>query len=352
MNEKEQIMRRWASRLASGIALVACTWAAPALAADSAEARAAAQVLFDQAKDLVKASKFAEACPKFEESQRLDPRIGTQFNLADCYEHIGRTASAWTNFVDVAASTKAAGQADREQVARARASALERKLSRVTVRVDDASTAGLHVLRDGTEIGHPLWGTPVPIDPGEHRIEASAPGKITWKSTFNVGASASSSTVTVPALADDPAAFKAPTDTHSPALVNPLSPAPSAAEQPEGSAGTGQRVAGAVLGAVGVAGIVVGSIFGAGAGSKLDDSKSHCRTPDLCTPVGLDLVEQARSSATISTIGFIAGGTLLVGGLVVFLTAPSRAPRPPSARFLPLPLLGPGVAGGSLQGSF
>ena len=349
MNEKEQIMRRWASGLASGIALLACTWAAPALAADSAEARAAAQVLFDQGKDLVKASKFAEACPKFEESQRLDPRIGTQFKLADCFEHIGRTASAWTNFVDVAASTKAAGQADREQVARDRASVLERKLSRVTVRVEGATTPGLRVTRDGTDIGHPLWGTPVPTDPGEHRIEASAPGKITWKSTFSVSARASSSTVTVPVLADEPVAAKAPSDTPTAALVTPPSTAP-ASDQSEGSSGTGQRVAGGVLGAAGVAGIVVGSLFGAGAGSKLDESKKYCRTADLCTAEGLDLVSQARSSATISTIGFIGGGALLVGGLVVFLTAPSRAPRPPSARFLPL--LAPGLAGATLQGSF
>ncbi|MEO5731803.1 MAG: hypothetical protein ABI134_08640 [Byssovorax sp.] len=61
-------------------------------------------------------------------------------------------------------------------------------------------------------------------------------------------------------------------------------------------------------------------------------------------------MSQARSSATLSTIGFLGGGALLVGGLVVFLTAPSRAPRPSSARFLPL--LAPGLAGGALQGSF
>jgi hypothetical protein len=351
VNEKDQIMRGWVRGLSLGIALLGATWASPARAADSAEARAAAQVLFDQGKDLVKAGKFAEACPKFEESQRLDPRIGTQFNLADCFEHIGRTASAWTNFVDVASSTKAAGQADREQVVRARVAVLERKLSRVTVKVDGASTAGLHVSRDGTEIGQALWGTPVPIDPGEHKIEATAPGKIAWKSTFTVGATASTSSVSVPALADDPAAFKAPEGEHTAPLVGPSVPVPGTApDQIQGSSGTGQRVAGGVLGGVGIAGIVVGSIFGTTAKSRLDASKAHCRTATLCTSDGLDLVAQARSAATVSTIGIVAGGALLVGGVVVFLTAPSSAPRPPSARFLPL--LGPGIAGGTVVGSF
>ncbi|MEP7121461.1 MAG: hypothetical protein ABJE95_11145 [Byssovorax sp.] len=334
-----------------GIALLGATWVSPARAADSAEARAAAQVLFDQGKDLVKAGKFAEACPKFEESQRLDPRIGTQFNLADCFEHIGRTASAWTNFVDVAASTKAAGQADREQVVRARVAVLERKLSRVTVKVDGASTTGLHVTRDGTEIGQALWGTPVPIDPGEHKIEATAPGKIAWKSTFTVGATSSTSSVSVPALADDPAAFKAPDGDHTAPLVGPVTapPGPGPDQVPPGS-GTGQRVAGGVLGGVGIAGIVVGSIFGTTAKSRLDESRAQCRTATLCTQAGLDLVNQAKSAATVSTIGIVAGGALLVGGLVVFLTAPSGAPKPPSARFVPL--LGPGVAGGTFMGAF
>lgn len=340
-------MRRWASRLALGVALLGATWSSPARAADSSEARAAAQVLFDQGKELAKAGKLAEACPKFEESQRLDPRIGTQFNLADCFERLGRTASAWTNFVDVASATKAAGQAEREQVARDRASALERKLTRVTIRVDGGGVPGLRVTRDGTEIGQALWGTPVPIDPGEHIIEVTAPGKITWKSRFTVGSAASTSTVNVPALADDPAAVKKPEGERTAPLVGPVGPV--APEQAQGS-GTGQRVAGGVIGGASVAGIVVGAIFGSTAKSRFDASKAHCRTPTLCTADGLDLVSQARGAATVSTIGFVAGGALLVGGLVVFLTAPSSAPRPPSARLVPL--LGPGIAGGTIMGSF
>ena len=337
-------MRRWASRLALGIALLGATWSSPARAADSSEARAAAQVLFDQGKDLAKAGKLAEACPKFEESQRLDPRIGTQFNLADCFERLGRTASAWTNFVDVASSTKAAGQADREQVARDRAAALERKLTRVTIRVDGAGVPGLRVTRDGTDLGQALWGTPLPIDPGEHVMEVTAPGKIAWKSRFTVGSTASTSTVNIPALADDPAAFKKPEGDYTAPLVGPVVP-----DQVQGS-GTGQRIAGGVIGGVGIAGIVIGSIFGSTAKSRFDASGAHCRTPTLCTADGLDLVSQARSAATVSTIGFVAGGALLVGGLVVFLTAPSSAPRPPSARLVPL--LGPGIAGGTVMGSF
>src|SRR5688572_7702878 len=92
------------------------------------ERNAAAQALFEQAKALVAQGKVEQACPKFEESQRLDPGVGTQFNLADCYERTGRLASAYTTFMDVAAATRQLGQVDREVVARERASAIKPRL--------------------------------------------------------------------------------------------------------------------------------------------------------------------------------------------------------------------------------
>lgn len=50
------------------------------------------------ARGLVQKGDWAAACPKFEESERLDPGIGTLYHLADCYEHVGRLATAWGLF--------------------------------------------------------------------------------------------------------------------------------------------------------------------------------------------------------------------------------------------------------------
>src|SRR4051812_44001967 len=80
---------------------------ASALAGDGA---AAAEVLFSDGKRLAQEGNYAAACPKFEESQKLDPGMGTLYRLADCYEHVGRTASAWAAFVEVAGSAKTSGQ--------------------------------------------------------------------------------------------------------------------------------------------------------------------------------------------------------------------------------------------------
>src|SRR5205807_91874 len=102
-------------------------------------------VLFLEGRKLAAAGDYAAACPKFEDSYRLDPGIGTNFNLADCYEHRGLIASAWARFLDVAAATKAVGQSERERVARARAALLEPKLARLTLEVE-GTEPGLSVV--------------------------------------------------------------------------------------------------------------------------------------------------------------------------------------------------------------
>src|SRR2546430_16366957 len=98
--------------IALPFALCALTATSPARAGDPA----AAQALFTEAKQLMAQGKYAEACPKFDESQRLDPGMGTLFHVGDCDEHLGKTASAWAAFLEVAAQAKAAGQPARERV--------------------------------------------------------------------------------------------------------------------------------------------------------------------------------------------------------------------------------------------
>src|SRR5579871_5749195 len=102
-----------------------------ASAQPSAGNQAAAQTLYDEGRKLMKEQKYAEACPKLEESERIDPSPGTEFHLADCYAHTGRTASAWARFTSLADSLKVSGQREREAVARARATALEPRLTKL-----------------------------------------------------------------------------------------------------------------------------------------------------------------------------------------------------------------------------
>ena len=94
--------RHWLRRVAP-VCLVAIAFASGATAAEPTQAdKVAARALFDEGRNLSAAGKYNEACVKLEESQRLDPGTGTMFNLADCYEHVGRTATAWSLYLEVA----------------------------------------------------------------------------------------------------------------------------------------------------------------------------------------------------------------------------------------------------------
>ncbi len=325
-----------AASIGVAVALAISVSASAARAASPAD-RAAAQQLFDDGMRAMTQQRYAEACPKLEESNRLDPAIGTRFNLADCYEHVGKTASAWTLFLDVAAATRAAGQADREQVARDRARALEAGLSRLTIAVTQRDVPGLEIKRDGGVLGQPLWGTPVPIDPGDHTLSASAPGKTTWQATVRVERGGGSASVTVPPLQDGPAGA---TDAGG---ANAVAPGPWST----------QRYLGVGAAGAGVIGIGVGSVLGLMAKSKNDEAHTgtkYCPGPTQCYATGSALVHQAEGLATGSTVAFVAGAALAAGGVVLFLTAPSA--RIATADVAVRAFVGPGGGGASLGGRF
>jgi hypothetical protein len=96
-------------------------------------------------------------------------------------------------------------------------------------------------------------------------------------------------------------------------------------------------VLGVVTGVVGLGGIAVGSVFGLVAKSHQSDAGPHCSGTE-CDATGISALSDARSAATVSTIGFIAGGAVLAGGVVLYLVAP----RGPSTTGLSV---SPGSAG-------
>lgn len=343
----------------------ACTMATLAAAvparAQSRSDPAAARALFMEARQLMADKKPELACPKFEESQRLDPGIGTLFNLADCWEKIGRSASAWTRFLDVASAARSAGQAERERVARERATKLEPKLSRLTIQVQTPAS-GERVSKDGVEIGPAEWGTAVPSDPGDHVVEASAPGKKVWRSTAKLAAAGAKVIVSVPPLEDEPAAEAPPTAAPTPMtkapsteVAQPIVDSGMGRERAESSSpGSTQRVLGYVVGGLGVAGLAAGTIFALRYNSKNDEALGICSSSSTpCVDADVTrhatLVSEAKDARTMSIVGFAAGGAALATGLLLVLTAPSGGA---TADVRVLPLVGPGERGVAFAGHF
>jgi hypothetical protein len=129
---------------------------------------ATAQALFDQARKLMTQEKWAEACPKLEESQRLDPGGGTLLHLALCREHEGKIATAWAHYQDALAWAKRDGRKDRVKIAQPRIDALTPRLHRMRVRVAPKSRklAGFAVSRD--EANGPRRGLQTVVGEGGH----------------------------------------------------------------------------------------------------------------------------------------------------------------------------------------
>jgi hypothetical protein len=318
----------------------------------SASDKAAAEALFDQGVRLMKQNNFAEACSKLEESDRIDSAVGTLLYLGECYERVGKTASAWATFREAASLATNSNQADRARVAAARAQDLEPKLSRLSVELaPDVATIPAVVVKRGTQRLEPsLYGTPLPVDPSEYKIEVSAPGYEPWRTSIKVEAGGTSASVRVPALvkSSEPVSASPVPAVAPPSSAGAAPPAqPLAVRTSEGL--STQETLGLVVGVVGVAGLGVGSYFGIRALKKNSDAETHCPNSGLCNDQdGLDLTEDAKDLAVFSNIAFAAGGVLLGTGAVLYLTGG----RSQADSVALVPLFGPSAAGANVVGRF
>jgi hypothetical protein len=283
--------------------------------AEDATAKTTAEALFADGRRLMATGDYPAACAKFAASQRLDAGVGTSLNLADCYEKSGRIASAWVEFRGAISAARSAGSKEREQLARDRAQALETKLSYLTITTSPEQRGSIQITRDGAPVEIAALGTPIPIDPGKHAVEATAPGKKKWSETIDIAAPKSQITVTIPVLAGE----------------SGLAPAPSETVKPTGAIDTSkrggaQRAVGVGVAVVGVIGVTAGTIFGLKAKASWSDAKSRCTNyPYGCGPEGVSLGEDAKSAGNISTVAFVIGGAGLVGGAILYFTASKDA---------------------------
>jgi hypothetical protein len=342
------------------VAPACCLWlvCSGAAAQTSASDKAAAEALFDQGVRLMKQNNFADACPKLEESDRIDPAVGTLLYLGECYERVGKTASAWATFREAASIANNSNQADRARVATSRAQALEAKLSRLSVELapEVARIPGIVVKRGTQRIEPSLYGTPLPVDPGDYRIEVTAPGYEPWSTPIKVEAGGASASVRVPGLVKAPVAAQPASDTAPEASQAAGSPGqvqsrPTGAITPTSmpSGITTQQTLGLVVGGVGLIGVGIGSYFGVRAISKNSDAEEHCPRSGFCDDdEGLTLTDKAKQDATASNIAFIAGGVLVATGAVLYLTG---GPRGGDSLAL-VPSLGPSSAAASFVGRF
>jgi len=296
-----------------------------------------AEELFQEGKKQFEANNFQEACSKLAQSEQLDPAIGTLGLLAACHEKQGKIATAWSEYRETQDRARKAGDT-REAYAKERAEALEPQVPRVRV-VALGNEAGLQATIDAKPVGR--LGEAMPIDPGDHELVASAPGKKERRTKFTVSAGARTDQTIAPLDSAEPGpvlgAERGPAAT--PSGETAQLPAPD-----QGGSGDSRRTVAFVAGGIGVAGVVVGSIFGIMAISKkgeVDDeaTKNHCTPPNHCPSAALarivDLNDSFSTLSMVSNVGFIVGGLGLATGVVLYLTAPKSSESGTALRVTP-----------------
>jgi hypothetical protein len=156
----------------------------PATAAAQTRDAATAEAMFLQGRQAMTSGNYAEACPKFAESQRLDPAAGTLMNLAACEEKLGKLASAWQHWKE--AIDALPHDDDRGGFAHSRVVELEKRLSWLTVALAPGTDPRAAVRRDSIELGRASLDVPLPVDPGDHTVTVLVPGRSAETTTISV----------------------------------------------------------------------------------------------------------------------------------------------------------------------
>lgn len=319
--------------------------AVPSLAhAQSADA----QKLFDEGKALMKTHALDEACTKFEQSDKLDPGVGTELWLADCYERNGKLVAAYKQY---SATEKLAVslQDHRDAVAHKRASALLSKVSKLVVTLPAARPIeGIELRVDGAVAAS---GDAVVVDPGTHLVEASAPGYEHWESKVLVGGDTATVGVVVEPLVRKVVEAAAPAAEAPPAPALPASDALGVTSAPDLTSGSSFRIAAPVTVTAGLVALGFGTAFALLGQSNRNESNAHghCPSANACDVYGAQLRQNALTDDVVSAVSLVAGGALVVTGVTMFLLAPVTTVEK-SAAFAPV--VSPGFAGVVGRGRF
>jgi hypothetical protein len=259
---------------------------------------AAAETTFKAGKDAMARGDYEVACARFQESHDLDPAPGTAFNLAECEEKRGNIATAWGLYEAV--RQRLARGDDRIASVAERAKALEARLPKLTIKLAANVPATAIVKRKG-ELQKSL-GQAIPVDPGRHELTLEVEGHAPSAQTVEL-AERETKDVTLELGA------ALPTDAPPPEK-------PALPSEPRGDGGSALRIAGIVIGGVGLAAVGGGVAMAFVAQGQYDDAEPACPA-NRCTQQGFDDRNAARGLGDGATAMIAVGGAAAATGLVL-----------------------------------
>jgi hypothetical protein len=294
-----------------------------------------ADTLFREGREDFDKGDYARACPKFAESQRLDPAPGTLLNLAVCEEHLGNLRSARERLTTLLPQLSVGDE--RAPFARELLAKIDARLSRLVLSLSPGAPAGTEV-KDAEGEVLPL-GSEIVLEPGDRTLTVSAPGRSpsTLRLSLAAGQRESREVAPQPLLGE----------VKTPAQVGPTGPAPASA----GGGPSALRLVGFASASVGVVALGVAAVSGAVLLSKKGRVDELCPNKQ-CSADGLKVLDDANRTPilpinTASWALAIAG--VGVGATLIVLTR-ETAPNAPKAAAFVTAL--PGGGGFGVRGAF
>jgi hypothetical protein len=325
--------------LAAGLAVVALFSSVPALAAPrqtpTAKDKADARALATDGRKALREKRWVDAIGALKKAERLDPGPALEVDLAQAQIGAGKLVEASKTLALAAASSdaSAAGKKARDAAKKALAD-LGPRVPTLKLVVRGAPAEKVTATLDGSEVDA---SSDIPLNPGDHSVEASAPGFGSAAKDLHVDEGEHPRVALALAPRGDAGATSA-----------------DASSTPSTSATSGSRVPGVIVTMVGGAGLVAGAIFGARAVSAANAAKAFCSN-DVCPASVAGNVDQSKTDGNLATGLLVAGGAVTVAGIVLTVVAPGGAAVKSdddgsSARVVPW--IGPGLAGAGVRGRF
>jgi hypothetical protein len=262
----------------------------------------AARDLFAKAEKDEDGGQWTAALEKLRRAGTVKMTPGIRFHIALCEEKLNQLVAA---LADYTAAEQAAREQNNKDVSDAIAEPLRVLRIRVpTLTLDVPPTAGAEVELDGKNIGAGLWGAPLPVEPGMHRVQARATGKQPFTTQVQLG-EREAQTATIKWVAAASVAITAP---------DPFENAPSGSHEAHEGSGMRWGAFAATLSAAALFGFGVGAYVAAdGAQQTLFQ---QCPTLTNCD----SLRQPVRTWDWVALTSWIAAAGVTTVAVVLWLT--------------------------------
>lgn len=321
--------------------------------AQSDQDRAAARSLATQGAEAFTSGRFEEAIDLLGRAEAIVHAPTHLLLMARAQTRLGRLVAAKETYLRIVREelppTAPSPFKKAQQDAREELAAVDPRIASLRIALEGAAGRKIVVKLNGQPVADALLGVHRPIDPGNHVVTVFPPGLSPMEQAISLG-DGERKELKIP-VPESPAMAPSPdgagegqgTWSGGPGEVPPVDP-PVGPERKTNVLMLGGGIAAAALG---VGGVVVGSVFLAKAGATQQEANdlsevNRCESPSgvgaNCGPLIQSRIKRldadAASQQTTGTVNLITGGVLLAGGATLIVLELTSKPEPSSSAWI------------------